>query len=146
MSRCGRRGLTLIELVIGMSLAGILGIPTGLLLSETLEGLLNARDSVAAVSVAREAMERLESLNDFCHPDLAVNAPSGVTFDPYQGTPYTLTRTVWCQAGNCDNTCAAPANGANGIKRIEITVRKQGASPILISLVTYRTKFVSFGS
>ena len=139
------RGLTLIELVITISLAGILGIPVGILLSEHLNAALRARDATVATNLARYEIERLDSLNDFCHADLTINSPGGTTINPYLGYPYALTRIVWCQTGNCASNCGAPANANNGVKRIEIRVTKSGSSTILASLVTYRTQYVLFG-
>ncbi len=139
-------GLTLVELVITISLAAIISIPVGLLLSEHLSGVMRSRDVTVAMNLARYEVERLESLNNFCHTDLTVNSPAGTTINPYQGYPYGLTRIVWCQTGDCTSNCASPpSNAANGVKRIEIRVTKSGSTAILASLVTYRTKFVLFG-
>ena len=142
-----RSGLTLVELVIAISLAVIISIPVALLLSEHLSGALRARDAMVAMNLARYEMERLDSLNDFCHVDLTVNSPGGLSIPSYQSYPYTLTRTVWCQANDCSSNCATiPTNAKNGIKRIEILVTKDGSTARLAFLVTYRTKFVLFGS
>ena len=140
------RGLTLIELVITISLAAIIGIPVGLLLSEHLNGALRARDAIVAMNLARYEMERLDSLNDFCHVDLNMNSPAGTPLNSYQGYPYTLTRIVWCQTGNCASNCGSPSNANNGVKRIEIRMTKSGSTGVLASLVSYRTEFVLFGS
>ena len=141
------RGLTLIELVITISLAAILGIPIGLLLSEHLNGALQARDAAEAMSLARRELELLDSFNNFC--DLALSIVPPQTFDPYLAPyPYALTRTITCQVGgaNCTSACAAaPAATDNAVKRIQITVRKRGSPDPLASVVTYRTKYVRFG-
>ncbi len=130
------RGLTLIELVITISLAAILGIPVGILLSEHLTGALRARDDVVAMSLARAEMERLDSLDDFFA--VASQAPVAVPgFDAY-----TLTVTVRCQFGNCTNT----STGSQGVKQITILVTKTGSADRLATLVSYRTKHVFFGS
>lgn len=147
-----RAGLTLVELVITISLAAIIGIPTGILLSEHLTGALRARDYTVAMSLARREMERLDSLNNFCHTDLDVTAPSPPPLVGYwPGYPYDLTRIVQCQAGDCTSqspgTChSPPANARNGIKRIELRVTKSGSTEVQARLVTYRTKYVLFGS
>lgn len=142
------RGLTLVELVITISLSAILSIPVGILLSEHLNAALRARDATVAMSLARAEMERLDSLNDFCHADLNVNSPSGTTTDPYQGYPYAMTRIIWCQTGDCTSNCSVPPpppNANNGVKRVEIRMRKSGSSETSASLITYRTKYVLFG-
>ena len=129
-------GVTLIELVVTISLAAILAIPVGLLLSEHLTGALRARDATVATHLARYEMELLDSQNDFF--TLASVAPQ----PNYQGYPYTLTRAVTCLLGDCTST----ATTSQGVKRIEVTVTKTGSSDPLATLVTYRTKHVSFGS
>ena len=141
---CG--GLTLIELVITISLAGILGIPVGVLLSEQLGAAIHARDASVAMNLARAELERLESFNDFCHPETALTASSGVVvaFPAYPS--YVVTRIVSCQTGDCTSTCGTPSNANNGIKRVEIRVTKTGSTAPLASLITYRTKFVLYGS
>ena len=140
------RGLTLVELVVSISVAGLIGIPVGMILSEQLEAALRARHQTVAMNLARYEMERLDSLNDFCHADLTVNSPSGIPLGSYLGYPYTLTRIVWCQPGsNCASNCASPLNANNGIKRIEIQVTKSGSTNVLATLISYRTKYVLFG-
>ena len=134
-----KHGVTLVELVLTIGLAGILGIPTGLLLGEHLNVSLRTRDSNLATQLARYEMERLDSLNNFFASDLAV----GTTVLPtYQGYPYTLTRTVSCQVGNCTSTSTT----SQGVKRIQIAVTKPGSTEPLANLISYRAKCVCFGS
>ena len=150
-----RTGLTLIELVMTISLAAILGIPVGLILSRQLQGAINARDAAVAMSLARDEMERLESLdsasgldnaNGFCHPDLNLTSPSPAPIPGYwAGYSYDLTRIVQCQVNNCASNCASPSNANNGVKRIEIRVTRTGSGDLMASLVTYRTKYVRYG-
>lgn len=140
-----RIGLTLVEIILTIGLTAALGVPMGMLLNAHLGNALRARDATVAMNLARLELERLDSLNDFCDADLNVVPP--VTVLLYQGLPYDMTRIVACQAGNCASNCGlTPANALNGVKRIEIQVRKSGSATILASLVTYRTKFVLFGS
>lgn len=148
-----RRGLTLVELIITISLAAILGVPVGILLSEHLTGAIRARDAAVAMNLARYEMERLDSLNDFCHPDLALTPPGGILLSaaPFSIYPsYAVRRVVTCQAQvsatACTSPCvASPGATDNAIKRIEVVARKSGSSDLLASLVSYRTKYVSFG-
>lgn len=141
------RGLTLVELVITISLAAILGVPVGFILSEHLRAALQARDASVAMSLARQEVERLDSFNDFFHADLALPTdPATTTFVNYQGYPYTLQRTVSCLLGNCTNT----GTGSQGVKRVTISVYKSSSpSPppdtLAATLITYRTKHVYFG-
>ena len=138
-----RRGLTLVELVLTIALAGILGIPTGLLLGEHLFVALTSRDSTVATQLARYEMERLDSLNNFFDPNLNVVPP--VTISNYQGFPYDLTRTVTCLTSPA-TTCTSGALNNQGVKRIQVTVTKTGSAQPLSRLISYRTKHVFFGS
>jgi len=133
------RGLTLVELVITIALAAILCVPAGILLSEHLKGALDARDYTVAMSLARQEMERLDSLNDFfASPDLNIGTTSGTV----SGFPaYTRTVTISCLVGNCTN----PGTGSQGVKQITVVVTKTGPSDVLATLVSYRTKHVFFG-
>lgn len=134
------RGLTLIELVLTLGLLGILGIPSGIILSEHLLGALSSQDTHRALQLARSEMEQLDAFNNFFAPALAL----GTTVIPnYSGAPYTLTRVVSCEAGNCSNTALA----SQGIKRIRVTVAPiSDPSRILAQMISYRTKHVQFGS
>jgi type II secretory pathway pseudopilin PulG len=152
--------MTLVELIITIALAAILGIPAGILLSEHLGAALRARDFSVAMSLARAEMERLDSLvngadsdtANFCTTDLALGAVGPTAIAGYP--QYSLTRTVSCQtpssscACSCSGSCGtgSPTNARNDIKRIEIRVTSSGSGESLASLATYRTKYVLFGS
>lgn len=148
-----KRGLTLIELILTIGLSAIIAIPVGLLLSEQLNGALRARDSAVAMSLARYELERLDSLNNFCHADLAITAPAGVllTGAPFSSYPsYEVRRIVSCQAQAsataCTSACvASPAATDNAIKRVEVVATRSGTTDRVASLVTYRSKYVTFG-
>ena len=137
-------GMTLVELVITISLSAIIGVSAGILLSEQLRGALRARDYSVAMNLARAEMEKLDSRNDFCHADLALG-----TTDLVSGYPaaYTVRRVVSCRTGGttCANCNLPPTNANNGVKQIDITVKKSGSGETLATLVTYRTKYVLFG-
>lgn len=135
-----KRGLTLVELVIAIALAAALAIPVGWMISSHLGAVLQARDTSVATSLARYEVERLESLNNFfANPDL--NVP-GQTIPNFQGTVYTMARVVECLIGNCTST----AEGSQAIKRITIRVTRPPSTAPLVTLITYRTKHVTFGS
>ena len=149
MTRRAPHGLTLVELVVTIVLTAIIGVPMGRMVAEQLRGALNARDSTIAMNLARLELERLDSLNDFCHADLAL---TGGTTAPNPDPAFTVTRIVSCQtptsscACSCSGGCGgAPSNARNDIKRIEIRVTKSGSGELGAAAVTYRTKYVSFG-
>lgn len=143
-------GLTLVELVITIILTAIVGIPVGILLAEHLTGALRARDYTVAMNLARHELERLDSLNNFCHADLDLTP--GVPA-PTPDSVYLITRIVSCQTpmSNCACSCSGacgtgtPTNARNDIKRVEIEVTKSGSGERVATLVSYRTKYVLFG-
>jgi hypothetical protein len=139
MSPSHRNGLTLVELVITISLAAIIGIPIGILLGEHLNGALRARDYTVGMNLARREMERLDGLNNFFATDLALTTTD---IPNYNGYPYTLRRTVDCILGNCTSTNF----GNQGVKRIRIFVFKGSLTDPVASLISYRTKHVTFGT
>lgn len=131
------RGLTLVELVLTIAVAGIIGVPTGLILGEQLFSAMSSRDSTLATQLARYEMELLDSQNNFFTLQSA-------TFANYQGSVYTLTRTVTCLT--TPPTCTSGAPGNQGMKQIQVTVTKTGSTSPLAQLISYRTKCVCFGS
>ena len=145
------RGMTLVELVLTIALAGIIGFPTGLLVFEHFRSAMDARDAVVATQLARYEMERLDGLNNFfAAPDLDVSCPSGslvtACTQGYQGFAYDMLRRVDCIAGDCCQT----GSSSQGMKRIRVTISKTNspacsAQP-LAELRTYRAKHVLFGS
>lgn len=137
-----RRALTLIELVLTISLAGLLGIPTGGLVTEHLRVAMTSRDSTMALQLARQELERLDGLQRAAGQEFFVDLPLGTTTTlNYRGSPYTLTRAITCAAGNCTSTALAN----QGLKRIEVVVTRPGSPAQLAKLISYRTKHVWFG-
>jgi len=134
-----RRGLTLVELTLTIALLGLIGIPTSLLLTEHLHGALRGRDSVLATQLARRELERLDSFNDFAHPDLAVTTVTISNYAGYAG--YTMRRVVSCKAGDCIVSPTAPA-----LKEIEVTILREDSSTPLARMTTFRARDVLFGN
>ncbi len=134
------RGLTMVELVVTIALAAILGIPTGRLLVEHVRLGMQTQDSMRATQLARYEVERLDSLNAFFTADLAV---ATTTINNYLSTPYRMTRVVGCLEGDC--TTVGPVT-APGVKQITVTLIKPDTGATLARMTTYRTKNVSFGS
>lgn len=137
-----RRGFSLVELILVIILSAILGIPVAMLISEQIRLSLRARDASMAMSLARMELERLESLNNFCHADLNI---ASTTMASYAGQPFTLFRNVVCQFGNCASNCATPSNTNNGVKRIDITVARTGTTEIVATVQAYKAKYMLNG-
>lgn len=137
-----RRGFSLVELILVIVLSAILGIPVAMLISEQIRLSLRARDASMAMSLARMELERLESLNNFCHTDLNVGSTTIVS---YAGQPFTLFRNVACQFGNCASNCATTGNANNGVKRIDITVARNGTTEVVATVQAYKTEYVLNG-
>lgn len=139
------RGFTLIELILAMLLTALISIPAALLITQTLQAALQARDMMTGLSLARAELERLDALNNFFAADLLLACPAGTpvttTMLNYNATPYDVLRTVSCQAGNC---CTNAIN-SQGLMRIEVTVRRNGTAETVCRLRTYRAKNVYFG-
>ena len=143
MSRRARCGLTLIELVLTISLVGIIGIPTGLLLGEHIRAAMTTRDSTLATQLARYQVEQLDSLvingiGDFF-------ALTNASFPNYLGYPYDVTRTVTCLTDPLSN-CSSVDPTIQAMKKIEVSVTRSNSTERLARLITYRTKHVLFGS
>ena len=130
-----RRGLTLVELVLTIALAGILGIPTGLLLVEHVRLGMQAQDSMRATQLARYEMEWLDAANDF----FALGSLGPVA--NYQSSPYTMMRTVVCLEGDC-----SASTSTFGVRQITVTITKPDTGAVLARMITYRTKHVAFGT
>lgn len=153
-----RRGLTLVELVLAIGLAGILGIPTGLLLSQHLRAVLTARDSTVAIQLARYKMEQLDSLNNFFATDLdpgATMAGKSTITPNYLGYPYDLGVVVSCL--QAVTNCTSTSTTTQAVKKIVITVATSvGPDAVarpaistwrpLARLLSSRTKCVCFGT
>ncbi len=143
-----RHGMTFIELIIAIALTAIVGLPIGMVLAELLQGGLRARDVTVAMNLARYELERLDSLRaasssgDACVAELSVGS---VTLPSYQGYPYDVIRSITCQTSPASSCTSCTNLTVNGVKRIEITVRRPGATQVLATLVTYRAKYVRFG-
>ncbi len=140
------RAVTLVELIITIAIAAI---PAALLLTQTMGASVQSRNTMAALSLARAELERLDALNAFfntvlnvtCATPTSVGTPLTTTMPNYGGSPYDVIRIVSCQTGNCCNV----ATNSQGVKRIVVTVRRNGTTATVCRLITYRTKHVNLG-
>lgn len=128
----GKRGFTLVELIMTVVVVSIVAIPLSLLISQHLESVLQSQDHTVAVNLARLEMEKVNNLS--------YDNVASVPFTPYPGYNYDISRDVVCLQGNC-------AVGAPGesLKQITVAVRRTGSLQVLVSLVTYLAKSVTYG-
>jgi len=123
------RGFTLVELIMTVVVVSIVAIPLSLLISQHLESVLQSQDYTAAVNLARLEIEKVNNLS-------YNNIVSG-SFSPYQGTNYDVTRTVTYAQGD--------EAAAESMKKIVVDVKRSGDAAVLVSLVTYVTKNITYG-
>ncbi|OGX27837.1 MAG: hypothetical protein A2705_05065 [Omnitrophica WOR_2 bacterium RIFCSPHIGHO2_01_FULL_52_10] len=107
----------------------IVAIPLSLLISQHLESVVQSQDYTAAVNLARLEIEKVNNLS-------YNNIVSG-SFSPYQGTNYDVTRTVTYAQGD--------EAAAESMKKIVVDVKRSGDAAVLVSLVTYVTKNITYG-
>lgn len=124
-----RRGFTLVELIMTIVVVSIVAVPLSLLISQHLESVVQSRDYTSAVNLARFEMEKVNNLS--------YNNVVSASFSPYPGYHYDVTRTVTYAQGG--------ALTAESLKKIVVEVRPADGTDVLISLVTYLAKNVTYG-
>ncbi len=114
----------------------IIAIPLSLLISQHMVSLFESRDHTMALNLARFEMERV---NNMSYPNIRYDSISigSTSFVNYQGYDYDVTRIV------------AYAQGSNAtterLKRITVRVTKHGSATVLVSLVTYIARNITYG-
>jgi len=121
-----KKAFTLIELLMTIIVVSIVAIPLSLLVSQHMVSVFQSQDYTLALNWARFEMEKA---NNIPYANLGV----GSTVWPHDN--YQATRTV----------SVVQASGAEGLKKIQVDVRKIGETPVLASLVTYLVNNVSYG-
>jgi Na+/phosphate symporter len=108
--------------------AGIVAVPLSLLLARQIQSVFQSEDFTAAYDLARFDMEVVNNL-----PYAGINS---ATTSSYQGYPYTVTRTVAYAHGT--------GASAESTKKVTIQVTRSGSAAVIVKLVTYITKNVSY--
>jgi len=124
-----KAGFTLIELIMTIVVVGIVAIPLSLLLSQHIESTFQSEDLTIATNLARFEMEKV---NNLAYASI-VNA----TFSNYEGYSYDLTRTFAYAQGS--------DSSAESLKKITVEVSKSGTAAVLVSLISYIAKNISYG-
>ena len=125
----GKKGFTLIELIMTIVVIAIIAIPLALLVMEHLSSTLRSEDYTMAVNLARFEMENVKNLN-------YASIVSG-SFPNYQGYSFDITRTVSFVQGN--------GASAESLKLVQVDVNRSGSATILFTLKTYIAQNVAYG-
>ena len=125
----GKKGFTLIELIMTIVVIAIIAIPLALLVMEHLSSTLRSEDYTMAVNLARFEMENIKNLN-------YANIVSG-SFPNYQGYSFDITRTISFAQGSG----ATPES----LKLVQVDVNRSGSAAILFTLKTYIAQNVAYG-
>lgn len=123
------RAFSLIELVMTIVVVGIISIPLALFVFENIESVFKSQDLTLALDLARFEIETVNNL--------AYAGINNLASANYQGYPYDVVRTVTYAYG----TALTPES----VKKIVVDVKKSGSSAVLVSLVTYIAKNISYG-
>jgi prepilin-type N-terminal cleavage/methylation domain-containing protein len=124
-----KAGFTLVELIMAIVVVGIVSVPLSLLLSQHIESTFQSEDLTIATNLARFEMEKV---NNLAYASI-VNA----TFSNYEGYGYDLTRTFAYAQGSGLST--------ESLKKVTVQVRKSGSAAVLVSLISYIAKNISYG-
>jgi prepilin-type N-terminal cleavage/methylation domain-containing protein len=122
-------GFTLIELIMTIVVVGLIAVPLSISLTEQVQGVVQSSASTSALNLARFEME---VVNNLAYTNIA-----SASFANYQGYPYDIDRTVAYVQGS--------AASAESLKSITVSVKKAGSATVLVSLVTYIAKNLSYG-
>lgn len=124
-----KTGFTLIELVMTIVVVGIVAVPLSLFIGRNIESVFYCEDLTIALNLAKFEMEYVNNL-------IYVNIINA-SLPNYQGYNYNLTRSVtYVQGGDAT---------AESLKKITVSVTKSGSTSVLVSLVTYIARNVSYG-
>jgi prepilin-type N-terminal cleavage/methylation domain-containing protein len=124
-----KRGFTLIELIMTIVVVGIVAVPLSLFIGRNIESVFYCEDLTIALNLAKFEMEKV---NNLTYANI-INA----SLPNYQGYNYNVARTVTYVQGSG----ATPES----LKKITVSVTKTGSASVLLSLVTYIARNVSYG-
>ncbi len=127
-----KRGFVLIELIITITLMGIIMVPLGIMSMEFMRGIVYSRDSGVVDGLAKVEMAKI---NNLVFGDTTLADGYDNTATNYEGYPYDLRRIV--------NFANPPANT---LKKVQVRIYPSGniITPLL-NTITYRAD-VSYGA
>jgi len=126
-----RQGLTLIELIVVITILGIVMIPVAIMAIEYVRSIVYSRDLAIAEGLA---MTEMAKINNLAYSDATLDDGDDDTTANYEGYSFDLNRKVDYVAGS-----------SNNLKKVEVTVYPSGTTATLVQLVTYIAD-VSFGA
>ena len=107
----------------------IVAVPLSLLVFKQIDSVFGAEDFSIAQNLSRLEMEKV---NNADYSNIVSQS-----FSNYEGYSFDLEKIVTYEYGD--------ASSAESLKKIQIDVKRSGASSDLISLVTYLAKNVNYG-
>lgn len=122
-------GFTLIELIMTIIVVGLIAIPLAISLTAQVQGVAHSSDNTIALNLARFEMEKVNNLS--------YASITSTSFSNYQGYAYDIDRTIVYVLGG--------AGSAESLKSITVSVKKAGSAAVLVSLVTYIAKNITYG-
>lgn len=127
-----KKSFTLIEIIVTITILGIIMAPLGLMGLEYMKGIARSRDLGVAQNLAKLEMAKV---NNLAYIDITLVDGYDNTTVNYEGFPYSLQRTVNYVAGS-----------SNNLKQVQTRLyRGSDTSDLLAGLITYVAS-VSYGS
>ena len=128
MRQCRKKGFTLVELIMTMVIVGLIAVPLSISLTAQVQSTVQSGAYTTALNLARFEMEKVSNL--------AYASIASASFSNYQGYSYDLTRTVIYAQGD--------AGSVESLKKITVSLTQAGSATVLVTLVTYVAKNVTY--
>ena len=126
-----RGGFTLVELIMTMVVVGIVSIPLSFLVIGHMESIVVSSDMTIALNLARFEME---IVNSSAYTDILIGTFVNAN-NP--NSDYDVTRIVTYEQGD--------DLSAESLKRITVQVTRAGDADVIISLVTFIARNITYG-
>ena len=121
----GRRGFSLIELVMTIVVTSIIAIQLSLLLVQHIQSAFLSEDYTMAVELGRYDMERVNKITNW----------GNIVSANYSQYNYDITRTVTIIA----------STPPERLKRIQVDLRETGSAAVIVTFITYIAQNVIYG-
>ncbi len=128
-SQGSRKGFSYVEILVTLSLLGILFVPMMQLFMYAMDATSSSRDLLTATSLGRSEMERVKNLSSSLD---RLREQGSTTWPPPEEPPLKLNGRTW----RVDRILKA---GSDPLE-VTIEVRREGETKILVRLVTLLTE------